>query len=105
MTNLFLATDPEKPEKVYRWSFVYLHGAAEDWARTTSIARNLEPTAFDIFVADSPVPEEKGLHLVNLYGHTGIANLQEFYNTTRGRVVLALDYDNHHYLTNPKTWR
>lgn len=106
MPNLYLETDPAVPETLYRWPFVYLHGAAEKIFEDITTARSLPCTPYDIFLADTPMPTEPGLHAVNLYSHPAIAHLSSVEHRTMliGRVVLLNDYKNHPYLMNPSNW-
>lgn len=79
MARISTTTDgPFHTGESHRWSFVYLHGAAEDAAGT------------DIFAADVARPSD-GVHVVEVDGVLGLAFVWRHATTVQCGLVVRCD--------------
>jgi hypothetical protein len=85
------------------WSYVYLHGAAEDAMAYHYQVQNIT-TAPDIFGADAPKPVEEGNYLVSVLDRPALAVIAIHHGILGGRVALLSDTEGLAHALDVKSW-
>ena len=91
-------------EGEYRWSYVYLHGTAEDAMRYHNGVQGYGG-APDIFCADAPKPEKAGNYLVTVLDRPAMAVIEIHDGILSGRVALLSDREGLAHALDVKAWR
>ena len=81
----------------FRWSFCYLHGAAEDVLKTDGAA--------DIFTASEAMPDKPGSYPCTINDQPAVAVIGMHYGTLGGRVALVRDTVSLKHALTPEDWR
>lgn len=85
-------------EKLYRWSFCYLHGAAEfEYDPVGGVAP-------DLFLVNTPMPEAAGSYPVIIRGESAVAVLAVRHGTMCGRVALVSDTEALTHALDVEAW-
>lgn len=99
--------DDRRVRPVYRWPFVYLHGAAEAHNESYRARQGWEATASsDVFTSTVPMPDKPGEYRGMLYCLPVIIVLANKYGDgLNGRVASCYDEAGMQHARNIEAWR
>lgn len=103
MFNSFATILPTNQGEEF-WSFVYLHGKAEDVMAYDNEVQGHDE-APDLFSANVPHPRKAGNYLVSVFDRPALAVIAEHHGMLAGRIALLSDSEGLAHALDVENWR